>query len=492
MQLLRPNCAHSGADCYLATQVVLLFVALALLKPSAAAAEEFFIAPATDLKRVPKQVKAGDSIVLQNGKWVDADLKFEQLPGTSDAPIHIRAQTPGNVILTGATQFRFSGSYITVSGLVIRDPAGISDVIQFRTHSERHAHHCRVTDCSIEESPDSNEKMKSRWISIYGTNNRVDHCYIAGKKNRGTTLVVWVTQQPGNHRIDHNHFGPRPKLGSNGGETIRVGTSHVSEFDSKTSVENNYFHACDGEAEIVSNKSCGNVYRHNTFDTCSGALTLRHGHRCVVDGNVFFGRKQSGTGGVRIIGESHTVTNNYFEGLRGDAARAALCLMNGVPNSPLHEYAPVRNAEVAHNTFIDCKVSVEIGVGAGKKQSAAPEKCEFAHNVFVPGKWELFRIHSEPTGLSWVDNLLQPGSRNDTPFRESREAKLPMQRTDDGLLRPLGSDSFRATLPSTVPQDIDGFPRQHTIICGCDDPATKQRTLANEANTGPSWRKQTP
>ena len=289
-----------------------------------ARAAEYAVAPDTDLKPVLKQVKAGDSIVLQNGVWVDADLKFEQLPGTSDAPIHIRAGTPGKVTLTGTTQFRFSGTHITVSGLMFRDPTNVSDVIQFRTHSERHAHHCRLTDCSIEESADSDTKKESRWISVYGTNNRVDHCYAAGKKNRGTTLVVWVAEQPGEHRIDHNHFGPRPKLGKNGGETIRIGTSEVSEFDSETIVEDNYFHACDGEAEVVSNKSCGNIYRHNTFDSCSGALTLRHGHRCIVDGNVFFGRKQSGTGGVRVIGVSHVVTNNYFESLRGDAGGAAL------------------------------------------------------------------------------------------------------------------------------------------------------------------------
>ena len=30
------------------------------------------------------------------------------------------------------------------------------------------------------------------------------------------------------HRIDHNYYGPRPPLGSNGGETIRIGTSDES------------------------------------------------------------------------------------------------------------------------------------------------------------------------------------------------------------------------------------------------------------------------
>ena len=79
-----------------------------------------------------------------------------------------------------------------------------------------------------------------------------------------------------------------------------------------------------------------------------------------------------GTGGVRIIGQGHSVTNNYFEGLRGDAERAAICLMNGVPNGSLNSYAPVRQALIAQNTFIDCKVSIEFSVGSGRTQSAVP------------------------------------------------------------------------------------------------------------------------
>ena len=75
---------------------------------------------------------------------------------------------------------------------------------------------------------------------------------------------------------------------------------------------------------------------------------------------------------MRIIGSDHRVTNNYFEGLRGDAERAAVCFMNGIPDGPLSGYAPVRNALVANNLFIDCKVSMEFGVRASNKISAKP------------------------------------------------------------------------------------------------------------------------
>ena len=75
---------------------------------------------------------------------------------------------------------------------------------------------------------------------------------------------------------------------------------------SRTVVENNLFEQCNGDVEIVSNKSGENVYRHNTFVECVGALTLRHGKGCVVEGNYFLGHLAPQTGGVRIIGEDHT------------------------------------------------------------------------------------------------------------------------------------------------------------------------------------------
>jgi poly(beta-D-mannuronate) lyase len=115
----------------------------------------------------------------------------------------------------------------------------------------------------------------------------MDHCYLAGKTNDSPTLQIEVGSSPNRHLIDHNHFGPRPPLGRNGGETIRVGYSHQSMSNSCTTVEHNLFDRCDGELEIISNKSCENVYRFNTFLDCAGMFTLRHGNRCLVEGNFF-------------------------------------------------------------------------------------------------------------------------------------------------------------------------------------------------------------
>lgn len=452
-------------------------------------AEEIRITPDSNVERIAKSLKAGDSVILSNGQWQDVDLSFDRLAGTPESPIHIRAESPGGTILSGKTEFRVSGDYIVVSGLVFRDVIGVSDVMQLRTHSERHAHHCRITDCVFEQTEASQAGGENRWLNVYGTNNRIDHCYFAGKRSRGTTFVVWVSEERGKHRVDHNYFGPRQELGKNGGETIRIGTSEVSELDCGTVVEENYFHKCDGEAEIISNKSCDNIYRHNVFDECSGALTLRHGHRCKVDGNVFLGRKSPGTGGVRIIGSGHIVTNNYFEGLRGDAERAAICLMNGIPNGALNGYAPVVGAIVSHNTFVDCKVTFELGHAEGKKQSANPTNCRISHNAVQPEKWDVFHVRSLPVGTKWEGNLLQPGKEDsDLPFEFERR-QLGLKRDDDNsLLRPQSIDAMRVGANSMVENDVDGLPRSDRSLAGCDDPTNQRRAMASPGNTGPTWR----
>ncbi|MEL6104888.1 MAG: polysaccharide lyase 6 family protein [Planctomycetota bacterium] len=475
---------HRG-DHRIVPRSVLCLLLLAFTHVRGVEAKEFRIEPGVDLKPVLKQVRAGDSIVMTDGTWTDSELRFERLAGTRDAPITIRAQSPGGVVLTGAVTFRVSGDHVVVSGLVFRNAGGSSNVFEFRTHSERHAHHSRITDCCFEQTTETTQQ-ESRWLNVYGTHNRVDHCYLAGKRNRGPSLVVWVGETPGRHRIDHNHFGPRPELGRNGGETIRIGTSDTSERDCLSIVEENYFDRCNGEGEIISNKSCGNIYRHNLFERCEGALTLRHGHRCLVDGNVFLGRTVRGTGGVRIIGSQHRVVNNYFEGLRGDAERSGICFMNGLPNSPLNGYAPVRDALVAHNTLIDCKVSMEFGVRSGENLVAA-SNCVISHNVFVPTKWELFRVHAKPVDFVWKHNKLQSGQTRGADLVSIETVDIDLTRSSDGLLRPMGIDILRVAEGSGVENDIDGGTRQ-SKLAGCDDPENVIVDRHLVTDTGPRWK----
>ena len=96
-------------------------------------------------------------------------------------------------------------------------------------------------------------------------------------------------------------------------ETIRIGTSEYQNVNSNVTVSNNYFVESDGENEIISNKSKGNIYTNNTFRRCRGSLVLRHGSGATVDGNYFLGEDVDGTGGIRITDANHTITNNYIQ-----------------------------------------------------------------------------------------------------------------------------------------------------------------------------------
>ena len=120
------------------------------------------------------------------------------------------------------------------------------------------------------------------------------------------------------HSIDHNYFGRRLPLGSNSGEIIRIGNSQHALFYSNTHITDNLFEECDGEAEVISVKSCGNLVKNNIFKKCQGSVVLRHGNDNRVEGNLFLGMKKEGTGGVRIINEDQGVFNNFFYQLRGE------------------------------------------------------------------------------------------------------------------------------------------------------------------------------
>ena len=173
-------------------------------------------------------------------------------------------------------------------------------------------------------------------MEFWGKNNRLDHCYIAGKTNEGPTVCVRLRGDnsiDNNHLIDNNHFGIRPNFGRNNAETIRIGTSKYSMKSSKTIVENNTFENCNGEMEIISNKSCDNIFRNNLFLESEGTLTIRQGKNALIEGNVFMGNQKPKTGGIRLAGSGHIVRNNLLVGIKGSSNRAPIaCLLYTSPS----------------------------------------------------------------------------------------------------------------------------------------------------------------
>ncbi len=410
--------------------------------------------------------KPGDKVILANGVWKDAELTFTGT-GTADKPITLTVEEKGKVTLEGQSYLRMGGEYLVVEGLVFKNGyTPTSEVISLRRSKEQLCNNCRVTECVIDNYNNPERFESDYWVSIYGKNNRFDHNYLVGKRNVGVTLAVRLNTEESrenNHLIDHNYFGHHPILGSNGGETLRIGTSHYSLTNSNTVVENNYFDRCNGEHEIISNKSCQNTFRYNTFFECQGTLTMRHGNETLVESNYFFGNGKANTGGIRIINETQKVINNYCEGLTGYRFRGALVIMNGVPNSPINRYFPVIDSEASNNTFINCDY-IQLCAGSDAERSAAPQNTVVNSNIFYNEKNDdLFTVYDDISGISFKGNIL---SENIAPIASSgfTQKKVEFKRDKNGILLP-ADKSIKAGItevkPHATPENtgVNWYPR---------------------------------
>ena len=417
-----------------------LLFSWASLTAAVAQAAEHLVTDQAAYRSALERVAPGDAIMLADGEWRDFEIVFaaKGLPGK---PITLAAETPGKVVITGQSNLRLAGEHLVVRGLTFRNGhTPTNEVIAFRRTKDHLANHSRVTEVVIDRFNNPQRHETDFWVMMYGRNNRFDHSYLAGKSNAGVTMAVRLdseASQENGHRIDHNYFGPRPILGANGGETLRIGTSKHSLTDSRTLVERNWFERCNGEVEIVSNKSGGNLFRGNVFVESRGTLTLRHGNGNLVEGNVFFGNRADHTGGIRIINKRQTIRNNYLSGLTGHRFAGALVVMNGVPNSPINRYHQVEDVLIENNTIIDSDY-IELAAGSDAERSAVPINSRFRNNLIVnPTNRDSINVHDDISGIRFEDNLYD--GVDEVPSKRGFEARrLPLQREANGLRYPAG------------------------------------------------------
>jgi len=401
---------------------------------------------------------AGDTIVMRNGTWSNQTISLTA-NGNAANPVVLQAETAGLVVLNGTSRLSIGGSYIVVSGLYfLNGTLSGNAVVEFRTGVN--ASNCTLKNSAIANYNPADNTVDSKWVSLYGQNNMVDHCSFENKTNSGTLLVVWLTSGVTvNHVISNNYFGYRnSNLDAdgnelNGQEIIRVGDSSTSMTTAGVTVSGNFFEHCNGEIETISNKSCGNLYTNNLFYECHGMLTLRHGNSCTVAGNYFFGNGVSESGGVRIIGENHKVYNNYFDNLRGTNYRAALCMVRGKENSALNEYFQVKNALVAFNTMVNCSQAFSINYNSSSSLTLPPINSVIAHNhVYNSGSSNnnvtIDQNSVSAMTVSWKNNLMNQGkysnfSYNSTQVVTGVDAKMTLAGTAINMYEP-GSTSLLA------------------------------------------------
>jgi len=253
--------------------------------------------------------KPGDVILVADGNY--SATKINGVEGTEEAPIIVQAENSlGAVINEGLLEF-YKCSNITFKGFKFTTDSTIK--LTGCNHIRLTENHFRLNE--------NGESLK--WIIIQGENseyNKIDNNLFDEKSNPGNFITIDGTNKDDygscvssqHDVIEYNKFlncGPRVK---NEMEAIRVGWSEMSQSSGYTIVQYNTFENCDGDPEIVSVKTCDDIIRYNTFKTCQGVLSLRHGDRSEVYGNVFLGEGKEGTGGIRIYGKDHKVHDNYM------------------------------------------------------------------------------------------------------------------------------------------------------------------------------------
>ena len=502
---------HNATEFPTMTRLLTFSAALIVLagcQHTALAQTDVRVSTAAELSAAIADAEPGTEIVMADGEWSDVRIRFVGT-GTAEAPITLRAETPGQVILRGASDLWLAGEHLVVDGLHFRDGAAPGDaVVQFAVSEDSLANHSRVTNCAIDGFNKPQRDQTDLWVRFRGRHNQLDHCYLAGKSNRGPTVRVDLEGTPSvynYHRIHSNHFGPRPPKGGPSAETIQIGDSSTSMSPSHTIVENNLFDRCDGEVEVISSKANFNEFRGNVFYRSEGSLVTRHGAYVTVDGNYFIGDGESPYyGGVRLIGTGHRVVNNYFYGLSGTEFRAPLALMNGIRRPAINRYFQVTDVVVAHNTWVDTDSPWQIGVGSNVDQAEvlppseirdqAPTRTLLANNVIYNSEGDdtpILRVDSID-GIEFRSNVID---NQDVPFESVEgllERDLSYETLGDNVWVPTaGLDAvpvYRGFEFDRITEDVFGQPRgEHNAVGATNGTRPNGVDILDRAQYGPRW-----
>jgi hypothetical protein len=450
----------------------LAFVLVALTCGGRAAAATHTVRTLAELQSRIQGAAPGDVIVVADGVYTTTAAITVDRAGTAARPIRIGAQTVGGVEIAGS------------HGFLLRPPAAHVEIDGFRfTHAaggasiEPGATHVRFTRNVFACAG------QGAYLTIAGDDAQVDGNEFRDKKTLGNMIDVRGAGSQIAQRvwIHHNYFHDFADAGGNGAETIRFGLSSLSLSKGRGLVEHNLFVRCTGENELISNKSCANTYRYNTFLDSPGAqLTLRHGNDCLVYANTF--RR---TDGIRIFGDRHQVFSNYLEGNTG-----AIQIGNGdgevADGAKLTSHDRPDGAVISFNTLVDNAKQFYM---AARDNGMGATHTVFANNI-VQGGGSAASLDGPYTDGVWSGNIVWRTAGGAMPDGTYEAVDPLLARAADGILRPRSGspaiDSARGDDPAVV-VDIDGQPRTGARDRGADEVSTARglaEPLSPEAMLG--------
>jgi poly(beta-D-mannuronate) lyase len=320
---------------------------------------------ADEFKQAAGGLIAGDEIVIASGSYTGWSVSLNT-SGTEKKPIVIRAEVAGKVIFTGEVRqsiFKITGSYVQIQGLsfegcnLFKEKG--ADVVLIQMDATNYS---RLTACTFSKNSVDAQFMPMVVLSGDGGHNRVDNCrFNSNVNNMEVQVRVGANEVPLYTLVDHNVFMDKDSVtwkAYNGGECVQIGQDPIllGNRYAYATVRDNRFIRCNGEPEVISNKASGNKYINNYFEGCHGELVMRGGHECLVDSNTFAG----GTGGVRVNGTVHVISNNSFGNLP-----VAIRLMYGMAKGKIDTgfYIAASDCIIKNNCISHCNTGIIIGGG---------------------------------------------------------------------------------------------------------------------------------
>ena len=415
----------------------------------------------SDLEHRVSDARPGDTITLDDGIY-DGDVCELVAKGSAAYPITIQAKNIGKAVIQGPISIE--GDYINLVGFRFEKKGSI----------EIRGTGCRISRCVM------SDVQVGIWIDVLPESQQIeiDYCRFENKTNNShhegdrfdnrQLMRLMVRNKGEKHHIHHNHFVDIPEGNGNGYETLQLITEG-NPWDPEpgyceTLIEYNLFERCNGEGEIISVKSNGNLLRRNTFRDCRGALVLRHGDSNVVSENFFFGEGEHRAGGVRLQGTDQVVVNNLFHSLNAFGVK----MMDGASDDL---YVRVERALVAFNTFVRCSPAMVVGQNHFLyPNGTAPKDCVIANNAFVlPDRTVELKHDDEPVDWRWEGNVTD-GDLG-MPARDGiRIAKVDVDYLLNGVVAPGESSGLIGNAKGHYPDittDILGNSRGERKTIGC-------------------------
>jgi hypothetical protein len=446
----------------------LLVCVTALLGALPVGAATYYVNSISALTTRINAAVAGDEIVMSNGVYTtSASLGINRV-GTAANPILIRAETIGAVEIAGTHGFSLNSgaTYITIQGFKFTHAAAIS--------ISSGASHCRLTRNVIQLAIPAGTDVS--YINISGDDIEIDRNELRNKSTLGSMLDITGSGSQVARRlwVHHNYFHDFVSPGGNGAETIRWGLSGLSLSTGNGLCEYNLFTRCDGENEMISNKSSGNTYRYNTvIDSPGDEISQRHGNDCL-----YYGNYMRNTQGMRIYGDRHKIFSNYFESNNiavnmgngdGDVYNGALLTAHDRPDDNV----------VVFNTFVSNSTHYQMG---GRTGGLGSSNTVVANNIFQGGGSMGSISSSAPYTGSWSNNIRwQTSSAGSMPasayttvnpllVKDSTGA-FHLQAGSPAINAGVGASNYYGVYSSFayVTNDMDGQTRDGSKDIGADE-----------------------